>query len=351
MSKPWGEFGFGEWLWTQTRNLSPKRSAPIPVVDLPGCAAGEVSSRHWLTWRQANSATAFGVQLTREIVEALSREGTRPTETFLRLDQARAALGGGHQRALDAYGDKNGFYVTSSVRLPRDSVNRFHLERAILPPIYSRYPISDVGDATTMNWTPGPYGFRSRIERLNQADPYDTLRVVSPRYFGRYRNVGTYPGRYVNHWPLDPADEREPLIYPDEPRRAELSRKEVLSVAEYTLAAIDRWSEYLGCRIGDTTSGWHLDWQEPTVKGHETYVIAAPVDLAVTEAEIGRRALPHTALSAPLNGASREPRLGHRGRSPLITFNIFNGLRAYINDLEAPGQFVLTIASSGYRAR
>ncbi|OHT81193.1 hypothetical protein BKG68_23410 [Mycobacteroides saopaulense] len=290
------------------------------------------------------------MQLTREIVEALLLDGTESAETFLRMDQAQAALGGGHQRMLDAYGDKNGFSVTSSIRMPRGSVTRFHLEDVILPPIYSQYPISDVGDATSMNWIPGPYGFRSRVERLSQVDPYDTIRVVSPRYFGRYRTVGTYPGRYVSHWPLDPIDEREPLIYPDEPRRAGLPRRDVLGVAEYTLAAVNRWSEYLGCQVGDTHSSWHLNWKNPAVQGYETYVITAPVALTTTETEIGQRALPHTAVSAPLNGASREPSSGHQGRSPLVTFNIFNGLRANINDIEIPGKFVLTISSDGYRA-
>ncbi|WP_157896305.1 hypothetical protein [Mycobacteroides chelonae] len=349
MSKLWGEYGFGEWLWTQVRNPNPKLIVPIPLMNMPGCASGKVSSRQWLSWQQANSVTAFSVQLTREIVEGLSLEGTQPTETFLRMKQVQAALGGGHQRRLDAYGDKNGFYVTTSVKMSRGGVNRFHLEEVTLPRIYDRYPISDVDDATSTNWMPGPYGFRCGVERLDQADPYDTLRVVSPRYFGRYHRVGAYPGRNINHWPLRPADEREPLIYPEEPVRRTLPRKEVPAIAEQTLIEVARWSEYLGCQIGDTTSGWHLDWNVATVRGYETYVITAPIALIATEAEIAERALPHTAVSALLNGAPRGSDR-HRARPPLVTFNIFNGLRANISDVENSGQFALTISSSGYRA-
>lgn len=335
MSAPWGEFGFVEWLGAQihcTATAKPRIPTPVPQVDLPGCAAGEVSWRRWLNWRQANSVTAFSVQLTRDIVAALALEGITPIETWLRHDTYAVAAGSGRKRTFDAYGDKNGVYAESVVRMPKDGIGIHQFDTSVLPEVYDRYPVSGVGPPMGANWLPGPYGFRAAVTRGDQDDNYDTLRVVSPSYICRYRGVDVYPGRYLRHWPLDPADEREPLIYPDKPRSP---NRNIPGVAEYTLAQVTRWSFYLGCRIGDpmAISGTKSDG----------LVIAAPVVLTVSEAEVQRRALPHTAVSALTPGASREPSGSYRDRLPLVTFHIFNGLRAYINDPEVPGEYMLTI--------
>lgn len=337
MSTPWGEFGLGEWLWAQVRNTAtakPRISTPVPQVELPGCEAGEVSWWHWLNWRQANSITAFSVQLTRDIVAALAYEGITPLETWLRHDTHTLVAGGGHKRTFDATGDRNGVCVESLVRIQKGSIRGYQFDTSVLPVVYDRYPISETGPPMGTNWLPGPYGFRAAIMQANSNDPYDTLRVASPEYVCRYRGVGVYPGRYLRHWPLDPADELEPLIYPEKPRSP---RGDIPAVAEYTLAEVIRWSSYLGCRIGDPTSGW-----SHTQDG-KSYVITAPVVLTASEAEVQRRALPHTAVSALVPGASREPAVSYRDRSPLVTFHIFNGLRAYISDAEVPGEFVLKV--------
>ncbi|MFD4456961.1 hypothetical protein [Nocardia sp. NPDC058480] len=350
MRKPWGDFGVDEWLWTQIRNPRPSLVTPVPVVDLPGCAAGEVSSRRWLNWRQANAVSAFAVGLTREIVTALGQEGITPTETWLH-QEARAISWGGRRRMCDPHGDYNGFTVVTSVKFPKYSLSSYKLDSIIVPPIYTRYPISETCTGHIDSSIPGPYGFRTGVGFPLHGKRYDLLCIGSAGYYYRYRGSGAYPGRYIGNWPLDPADEREPLVYPDKPRTTMPARRHIPAIAEYTLAEVTRWSEFLGCQLGDATAGWQLDFRdEPTVKGYETYVISAPVTLTLTEAEIGQRALPHTAVSAPLNGVSREPRPGSHRRLPLVTFTVFNGLRADINDRDTPGQFVLTVASNGYRA-
>ncbi|MGY0501641.1 hypothetical protein ACWZHB_24400 [Nocardia sp. FBN12] len=320
------------------------------MVDLPGFAAGEVSSRRWLDWRQANAINAFAVRLTREIVAALGQEGITPLETWLHREVRRTSVGG-RSRIIDPRTDANGFAILTSVKFPKYSIFSGRLDGRIVPAIYAQYPISATTTASVNSSIPGPYGFRTGVRFPLNGERYDTLQIGSPSYFHRYRESPAYPGRYIGNWPLDPAAEREPLVYPDKPRHTMPARRHVPAIAEYTLAEVTRWSEYLGYRLGDATSGWHLDWNESTVKGYETYVLSAPVTLTVTEAEIGRRALPYTAVSAKLNGVSREPQPWHRQRSPLITFNIFNGLRADINDPDTPGQFVLTVKSSGYRSR
>lgn len=352
MSTLWGEFGFGEWLWAQIHNAAttkPRVRVPVPPVKLPGCAAGEVSWRRWLNWQQANSITAFSVQLTREIVVALAHEGIVPIETWLRHNTHTLAVGGGHKRMSHAYGDPNGVYVESLVRIPIGSLGGYQFDGKILPSVYCRYPIFDYGGTTPANWLPGPYGFRAAVTRVNQEDPYDTLRVVSPGYCCRYRRVGGYPGRYLNHWPLDAAEEREPLTYPNEPwpntpQGHTFPRADVPAIAEYTLAEVIRWSAYLGCRIGDTTSGWIRNRDSRSRSDGDTFVITAPVVLTVTEAEIEQRALPHTAVSTrQVPSASHEPTATYRNRSSLVTFRIFNGLAADISDLNTPGEFNLKI--------
>ena len=343
MTSAWGEYGFGEWLWTQVHNTirsRPRVPVPVPPMDLPGCAAGAVSWRRWFTWRQANSVTAFSVQLTREIVAALAVEGVTPIETWLRHHTAGVAVGGGHRPVMLAYGDVNGVYAESRVRIPRGSVRLFAFEQEVLPSVYGRYPISDIGGTASSAWLPGPYGFRAGITRMDPQDSFDTVRVVSPGYFCRYRSVSSYPGRYMTNWPLNPAEERETLIYPDKPRRAgQLARGEIPGVAEYTLGEVLRWCEYLGCRVGEAHSGWVRKRGQSTGREYDVYVVTAPATFTVSEDEVRRRALPHTAVTV-------RPGIGSTSQRPGVGFSIFNGLPADI-DPDSTGAYTLTIASTG----
>ena len=328
MAGPWGEYGVGEWLRTQVRNTASSRrrvSVPVPPVELPGCAGGVVSSRHWLNWRQANAVVAFSVQLTREIVDALAVEGVTPIESWMRVVYDDVIVGGGRKSAFSAYGDRNGSCVDSRLRIPKGSIGSGVFERAVLPTVYRRHPIASVSGTAPSAWLPGPYGFRAGIVGGQRAsEEFDTVRVVSPGYFRRYRPNGTFPGRDLSHWPLDPADEREPLIYPEKPRRLPPRRREIPAIAEYTMTEALRWGEYLGFRFGPV--------QSAQVDGED--VLTAPAGLTVDEAEAKRRTLPHTAV-AWSGGAGFVPR-------ELVSFRIFNGLSARI-ECDDDGACALTV--------
>lgn len=348
--RPWNEYGCLEWSWAQLRSgFRDGLAEPVPVVDLPGCANGSVSRRWWLTWQQANSVSAFGVLFVREIVAELADEGISPVSSW--LEQASGVSScGGRKRLLASNADANGVYLSSAVTVPRTAVDSRLLSRQILPKVCAAYPVAELHPQWRSHYLAGPYGSRISLQgpqpryTTRQEDTEaDTVKiaVTSATYFSRYLEAGhDWPGSVGSrHWPLDPTQERAPIVYDGRPGRSRVPRDAVPAAAQRTLAEVRDWGAFLGFTVGPATDGrWLPGEGRSGDTGYEGYQVTASVVLDVSQERIWERAQPYIGLVSVSKG--------DRQGLALVDIHVRDGLMAAIED-SGGGGFELRI-SGGY---
>ncbi|QLL06010.1 hypothetical protein [Mycobacterium vicinigordonae] len=348
MRRPWNDYGCLEWTWVQLRSgFRDGLVEPVPVLDMPGCANGTVSRQRWLTWQQANAVSAFGVLFIREIVAALAEDGISPAHSW--LEQSLGAMSwGGRKRLFISKADVNGVYLRSAVAVPRDAVDSSLLSERILPKVCAQYPVAQLPPAWRRDHLPGPYGSRISLERPRRRSDTqaDTSKIVltSATYYLRYLEAShDWPGTVGSrHWPLDPADERGPIVYDQPPELRPLPRDTVPAAAQRTLAEVRDWGAFLGFTVGTATEGrWLPGEGRSGDAGYEGYELTAPVTLNVSEDQIWARAQPYIGFLT-VSPAERP------GRA-LIDVHVRGGLMAAVNGPDGNGNFELRISSGYYR--
>lgn len=328
-----------EWLRAQlVAGLRRGPEYPIPPIDHPGCANGTVSRRHWLTWQQANSVSVFEIQLLRDIVAILARAGIEPVNSWLTQQTHTAAIGG-HKALLEATGDPNGAYLTSYITLARGAIDNKYLAQRVVPALATQYPFIPIRPLWPRDLETGPYDFRLGIRehqpRLDDIEPHHArLVITSPIYYCRYYSA-RWPGTVGDrNWPLAPADERTPIVYPNKPHLDGLTRQGVEDARATAVATITDWTTFLDIELGEFTTPV---WQD--VPDGQRYLITAPAALNNDLDTLWHRAQPYSELDI-----IRDPAAARRLKRPVITIHTHSPLQGEITDSD--GDYQLSITSA-----
>ena len=336
-----------DWAIVQLRTGFRQRSkVVVPPVELPGCAGGTVSTRHWLNWRQANSVTAFGIQFLRTAATLVEQKGAVPLGSWIEQSwSGRAGAPNRKQSFMDPHGDLNCAVLISSVSYRPSDLTREDFFGRVLPAVVAAMPYEMKLDVDPRGeYVVHPY--QSMIElgpvwhvpTSRYLDDRHAITLTSPYYYCGYRTARAPVAMESWHWPLDPAQEHEPLIDP-RPPRGTLKRGDLPRHTEAVLKDMRSWGERLGFIVGpETFRGWSTDGN-----GFRRYKLTAPVELLVDPEELYRRAQPYRGR-VNVNSGSRVSKAAHiRSSAKLISFGGYSEMLVGITDPDADGKFVLTI--------
>lgn len=336
--KPWTDYSMAEWVWAQLRaGFQRGPVSQVPVVDHPDCANGTVSRRRWFTWQQANAVTIFEIELLRDIVAVLARDGIEPVNSWI-TQHTRASAIGGHRAFLDASGTANGVYLTSYIGLARGTLDLDYLHQHVVPTLATKYPFTPSQARRSFNLHTGPYGFglgvRAPEQRVSNIEQnLDRLVITSPTYYCRYYSYhGQWPGTSnSSRWPLAPADERTPILYPKTNHRNGFTRNTVENAAPAAIAKITDWAAFLGIDIGELSTP---NWQS-TPDG-DRYLITAPVTFNNDLDTMWQLAQPYTQLDI-----ARTPATTHRLKQPLVRIHTHSPVFGEITDHNGTHQLAI----------
>lgn len=305
-----------------------------------------MSTRRWLDWRQANAVTVFGVQLMRRVAAELAAgNGVEPVHDWLEQSwHTRSAWPNRLETFMDPHGDQNCVVLVNRITYPARGTSDRLLDD-VAPRVLEMLPFdmsltNDERDEQMIT----PYRWK-----IAQGYPYDTasgkhrhdlreIAFTSPSYYCGYREAPVPSPFGTRHWPLNPDDEREPIVQDADPFRR-IKQAEVPAVADDIVARVRAWGEYLGFVVGpDVVAGYRDE------NGTDWWAVNAPVSVVETPEEVARRAKPYVGRVAVRPGP-REPRAPHiRGRTHFIVFHQEpQPFRVWITDPDADGKFVLTV--------
>lgn len=283
-------------MWVQLRTgFRQQHTYVIPDVAQPGCRAGMVSTRHWLDWRQANSVIVFGIEFMREVARVLAEGGTTPADAWIEQSwHTRAGSPTRHQSVMDPYGEANCAALVNKLTYPVNSLTFHQLLNDVVPQVLKTLPM----DLSKTVGKPGehiiaPYMWTIDLKKPQIPSTFkyrDNLREIvftSPHYYCGYTAASTGPASFSSRsWPLNPADERLPIVYDANPASLP-KRSDVPAQADRIVDTIRNWGHTLGFTVGPTETG---SWNAPTGGKSVKYIVDAPVNVDVSLVEFLQRA-------------------------------------------------------------